>query len=325
MSMGFTSMGAQYTLRTDIWASQLQTNLYDDLIAMRWVKHLTEFPDGITFHIPSLGDAEIHDFSEGQAFVFNKFDEGEYTFSFDKYQYSGVSISEKYKRDSFYAQEVMSTFVPRMHRALMEAIEVRIFDRINSAHTTSNANQINGVDHRWVASGTGLNGGRILTFADFAKARLALVKANVPLRGNLIAVVDPVSAYTLETQANVVNLMTPNPQYQSIVSDSITNGMHFRFNIFGFDVYESNYLPRPTANETINTVSTTSPVVNFFFSGAGGDIAPVIGGFRQMPTVQSAFRMELQETQFAMVCEYGFQPYRKENIVCVLSDTNVVA
>lgn len=324
MSSGFTSMGAQYTLRTDIWQSQLQTNLYDDLIAMRWVKHLTEFPDGTTFHIPSLGDAEVHDYSEGQALQFNKFDEGEYTFSFDKYQYSGVSISEKYKRDSFYAQEVMAAFTPRMHRALMEAIEVRIFNRINSAHTASNANQINGTDHRWIGSGTAPNSGRILSFHDFAKARLSLVRANVPLRGNLIAVVDPVTAYSLETQANVVNLMTPNPQYQSIVSDSITNGMHFRFNIFGFDVYESNYLPR-SQNETINSISTTSGVANFFFSGAGGDIAPVIGGFRQMPTVQSAYRMELQETQFATICEYGFQPYRKENIITVLSDLDVVA
>lgn len=324
MSTGFTTINAQYTLRTDIWSSQLQTLLLDDLIAMRWVKHLTEFPDGVTFHIPSLGEAEVHDFAEGQALQYNKFDEGDYTFAFDKYQYSGNSISEKYKRDSFYAQEVMAAFVPRQHRALMEAIEVRIFDRINAAHTVSSANQINGVDHRWVGSGTAPNGGLIMTYTDFSKARLALVKANVPLN-SLIAVVDPTVAYSLENQSNVVNLMTPNPQYQGVVSDSMTTGMHFRFNIFGFDVYESNYLPRPTTQETINSKTTTTQVNNFFFSGAGGDIAPIIGGFRQMPTVQSKFNMDLQQTDFATITEHGWKAYRKENIISVLTDYNVVS
>lgn len=318
MSTGFTSMGAQYTLRTDIWSAQMQQNLYDELIAMRWVKHLTDFPDGTTFHIPMLGDAEIADFSEGQAVRYNKFDEGEYTFAYDKYQYSANSISEKYKRDSFYAQDVMAAFVPRQHRALMEAVETRIFNRMNALQSSASTNQINGADHRWVGSGTS----ETIHVNDFAKVRYALKKAMVP-QVNLIGIVDPSVAYALETQTNVTNLLTPSPRWGNMVHEGLTNGINFRFNIFGFDIYESNYLPGSIA-ETISGRTTTTAVANMFFSGVGGDLAPVVGGFRQMPTVQSKFNQDLQQTDFLTICEYGFKGYRSENLCIVLTDNDQV-
>src|SRR5258708_3607519 len=89
---------------------------------------------------------------------------------------------------------------PRQHRALMEAVETRIFAVANSGQTASNPNTINTADHRWVGHGTSQS----IVIADFAKADYALRKANVPMT-NLVAVVDPSVAYTLPTQANMVN------------------------------------------------------------------------------------------------------------------------
>jgi hypothetical protein len=109
-----------------------------------------------------------------------------------------------------------------------------------------------------------------------------------------------------------------------LVHDNMITGFKFRFNIFGFDVYVSNYLPRDIA-ETINGRSTTVGVANMFFSATPGDTMPIIGSVRQPPTVHSEFNKDLQQTEVLTITEYGFKLYRPENMVIVLSDTDQVS
>src|SRR6267378_4431577 len=151
---GFTDSTNQTLIRTNLWSRQIKELLLDELNAMKFVKVLSDFPDGYTLNIPSIGEAETADFVENQAVKYNQFDQGNFTFSFDQYKYSANAISEKFKRDSFYAQDVIAAFVPRQHRALMEAVETRIFAQANSGQTASNPNTINTADHRWVGHGT---------------------------------------------------------------------------------------------------------------------------------------------------------------------------
>lgn len=319
MSTGFTVMGDEHLIRANLWSRELKELLLDDLHGMRWVKMVSDFPDGTTINYPSIGEAETFDYDEGQAVQYSALDTGNFTFAFDQYKGSAHSISEKFKQDSYYVQEVIAAFVPRQHRAIMEAVETRIFERMNAYQTAANANQINGADHRWVGSGTN----EAMALKDFAKARYSLKKANVPLT-NLVAVVDPSVAYTIETQTNAVNLLSPQPKWGSMVNDGLVTGMNFRFNIFGFDVYESNYLPRDIA-ETVGGLSTTVGVANMFFSAASPEVLPVMGGFKQMPTVYSEFNKDLQQTEYLTIARYGFKVRRPENLIVVLTDTNVVA
>ena len=315
---GQTDMNNQYLIRTQLWSRQIKELLLDELNAMKFVKVLSDFPDGYTLNIPSIGEAETADFNENQAIKYNAFDTGNFTFSFDQYKYSANAISEKFKRDSFYAQDVIAAFVPRQHRALMEAVETRIFAVGNAGQTAANSNVINTASHRWVGSGVGQS----ITLADFQKAQYALTKANVPLV-NLCAVVDPSVAYTLATQANLVNLLTPEPMWSGVARDGIMTGFKFRFNIFGFDIYVSNYLPA-IASETVNSIAVTNGVANYFFSATPGDTTPWIGGFRQMPTVYSEFNKDLQQEEYLTIAEYGFKLYRPENMVIILTATGVV-
>lgn len=277
------------------------------------------FPDGNQLHIPSLGEATQKDFVEGDAIKYEKLDTGDFVFEIDQYKYSAQSVSAKFKRDSFYSNEVISSFVPRQHRALMEGYEARVFSRANAAQTASNVNAINGMAHRFVGSGTGER----ITISDFARARNSLFKANVPMR-NLVAVVDSSVAYTLETQANVTNLLTPMPKWGSMINEGISTGMNFRFNILGFDVYESNYLPNGLT-DTIETRQTSNGVANYFFSAGEGDLKPWVGAWRQMPTVESKWNMDTQEWEFATICEYGVKLFRPENLVTIITDLDVVS
>src|SRR5437660_656757 len=314
----FTDQNNEFLVRSNLWSRQLKELLLDDLNAMKFVRILQDFPDGYTFNIPSLGEAETQDFNENMAVRYTQMDQGNFTFSFDTYKYSATAISEKFKRDSFWSDQVIAAFLPRQHRALMEAVETNIFAKANSGQTASNLNTINTASHRWVTSGTS----QAITYADFAKAQYALVKANVPLN-NLCAVVDPSVAYTLATQANIVNSLSPQAMPERIINDGAVTGFKFVFNIFGFDVYISNYLPA-IASETINSISVTNGVANYFFSATPGDTLPWIGAFRQMPTVYSEFNKDLQQTEYMTIAEWGFKLYRPENLVTVLTSTSAL-
>jgi hypothetical protein len=319
---GFMDANTQFLLRTNLWSRHIKELLLDELNAMKFVRLIQDFPDGVQLNIPSIGEAETADFTEGQAIKYNAMATGNFTFVFDTYKYSANAISEKFKRDSFYAADVIAAFVPRQHRALMEAVETNILAKGNAAQVSGNPNIINLADHRWVGSGAG----SAIAFPDFARAHYALTKANVPLT-NLVAIVDPSVAYTLQTQANLVSLLSPMPMWENVIKDGAVTGFKFRFNIFGFDIYVSNYLPQ-IASETITTggtpLSVSSGVANYFFSAAPGDTLPWVGAFRQMPTVYSEFNKDLQQEEYLTIAEWGFKLYRPENFVTILTNTSVV-
>lgn len=318
---GFMDANTTNLFRTNLWSRTLKQLLLDELNAQKFVRILTDFPDGYTFNIPSLGEAHQYDFTEGQAIKYQSMDTGNFTFSFDKYKYSANAISEKMKRDSFYSQDVIASFIPKQHRVLMEGVETTILSVANSGQTVSDPNNINGAAHRFVGSGT-QNSVVSIALQDFARADNALFVANVPLR-NKCAIVHPSVAYTLQTQTNLVNLITPNPMWQPITNNGGITGFKFRFNVFGYDIYVSNYLPT-VGSETVSSVSVTSGVANYFFCADGGDLNPWIGAFRQMPTVYSEFNKDRQQEEYLTITEYGFKLYRPENMVTVLTSTAVV-
>jgi hypothetical protein len=315
---GFQDTNQQFLIRTNVWSRTIKELLLDELNAMKFVRIISDFPDGYVVNIPSIGEAETSDFTEGQAIKYNSMATGNFTFSFNQYKYSANAISEKFKRDSFYSADVIAAFVPRQHRALMEAVETNILAQANSGQISGNTNAINTADHRWVGSGTS----QAITFQDFARARYALFKANVPLT-NLVAIVDPSVAYTLETQANTVSLLSPMPMWESVIKEGAVTGFKFRFNLYGFDIYVSNYLPA-ISSETISSVTVTTGAANYLFSAAPGDTMPFIGGFRQMPTVYSEFNKDLQQEEYLTIAEYGFKLYRPENMCTILTATGVV-
>lgn len=313
----FSVANDQHLIRSNIWSPMLKEVLEDELLGLKYVKMLEGFPDGTTFNIPSIGQAEVYDYVEGQAVGYTGMDTGNFTFTITDYKASGTYITNQYKQDTFYLNEIVSSFVPKQHRAIMKAMEIDILDVGPNGQTASDLNAINGASHRWVGSGTN----EAIAPQDFALARYALAKANVPLT-NLVAIVDPSVEYTLSTMTNLVNVSN-NKAWEGIVRDGMSTGMRFRMNIYGFDVYVCQNLKNSIA-ETIDGRSTTVGVANLFFSAAP-DVLPFVGAIRQAPKVDSEYNKDLQREEYVTTCRYGFKLYRPENLCVVLTDTNVVS
>jgi len=314
---GFSYGTSEHLIRSNLWSSQIKEVLLDELFGTKYVDMITDFPDGDTLNIPSIGQAEVLDYDEGQTVRYTAMDTGNFTFTINKYKSSATYITNKMKQDSFYMSRLVSSFVPKQHRAIAKAMEVDIMALGNAGQTASDLNNINGANHRWVAAGTN----NVVVPQDFAKAKYALQKANVPMT-NLVAIVDPSVEYQLATTTNLVNLSN-NPRWEGIVRDGMSTGMKFVTNVYGFDVYVSQNLPRGIT-ETVNsrTVSTNG-VANYFFS-ASQDVLPFVGSIRQPPKVDSEYNKDLQREEYVTTCRYGFKLFRPENLVTVLSDASQV-
>ena len=311
--------------RTELWSATLKESLKDDLFATTWVDMIVDFPDGNQFTIPSIGDAQVSDYVEGQAVTYRPRDTGEFVFTIDEYLQSGDSITEKAMQDSFYAEKLMARFVPDQNRAIMEHFEATTLQKGEAVlgATPNGGYIINNARHR-VSGG---NAGRI-EVADFAYARYALQKANVPMT-NLVAIVDPSVEFTMNTLSNLVSL-SDNPMWEGIVKDGISTGMRFVKNIYGFDVYVSNYLPTVTDSAlperdgtTTNNFSSVNGKANYFFSAAGGDILPWKAAWRQPPKVDYKFDQDFQEHRWVTTTRYGVKLYRPENLVSIVTNPNV--
>lgn len=315
--MAHSTTNTEHLIRSDLWSSQLKELFEDELYATRYIDWLDGFPDGEVFHIPSIGQGVATDYEENQAVTYSQLATGDFTFRVTEYVQSGNYITNKMKQDSFYMSQLVGAFVPKQHRALMKRLEVDALRIGPERQTASDFNLINGVAHRWVGTGPSDS----ISLEDFARARLALQKANVPM-SDLVAIVDPSVEFTFNTLANITNVSN-NPMWQGIVRDGFGTGMQFRANVYGFDVYVSQNLAQGIS-ETIDAGVVANGVANIFFSNAPG-AGPLVGAVRQAPQVDSEYKKDLQREEFVTTMRYGLDLFRPENFVTILTDNTITA
>lgn len=323
--------GMQYSavstdlVRANLWSDQIKEVLKDLLQGQQYVNWMSNFPDGTTFNIPSIGEIPMRETSELTPVVYDSLDTGNFTFTIDRYVEAATYITDKAKQDSYYADQLIAGFLPKMRRAIEENLETSIF-ALAASQTAANANTINGASHRFVASG---NTNTTIAIEDFAKAKFALDKANASQRR--VAIIDPAQEYVLNTLTNLVNMSNPNPAFAGIVQEGFVNsttGLRFSKNLFGFDVYVSNYLSTITGTEAINadtrgSVTSPSGAVQNVFCSVGGDETPFKGAWRQMLNVEHERNKDLRRDEFVMNGRYGLKLYRPECMVVVLSNSTI--
>lgn len=314
---GLTTSNISHLTRAQLYSSEIKELLLDQLFAQQWVKWMTDFPDGDTINVPQVGQMEAMDYAENQAVKYQAIDTGNWDFTITEYKQAGTYVTNKLKQDAWLMSQVEPTLVPRMQRALAKQMELDVLSQGPRGQTADDYNAINGARHRFVASGAS----RAFTLEDFAQIMFALNMANVP-DANVIGIVHPSVAYTLATQTNVVNLLSPNPQWGNLVNEGFTKGMKFVRNVYGIDIYTSQNLYANTAAES--TIGASSGDINNIFFSVTPDLMPIVGAIRQSPNVDSEYNKDRQRDEYVVTCRYGFGFQRPENFVTVLSNPSVV-
>ena len=320
---GMSTANLTNLTRANLWSSELKEILQDEMQAQKYVRLLDGFPDGDTFNIPSIGDLQVDNYEEDTDVLFRPMDTGNFTFTIDKYLSSATYITKKAQQDAFYASQMESTFVPKQNRAIMAHFETTTFATPDSGVSANSTELIDSLKHRWAAAGSGAT----MDVTDFARAAYVLKKLNVP-DTNLVAIVDPSVEYTINTITNLTNISN-NPMWEGIVTSGIATGMRFVKNIYGFDVYTSNYLKTVTdsalavgASATTVNFGTDNGKLNLFFSAAS-DVNPFIGAWRQQPEVDYEYNKDKQRHEYVTTARYGVKLYRPENMIRVVTKTNV--
>lgn len=321
---GMTTSNMSQLTRAELWSSELKDVLKDEMMAQKYVRMLDGFPDGDTFTIPSIGQLQVDEYTEDTPVQYRPMDTGEFQFTINEYLSSGTYITKKAQQDAFYSSQLESAFVPEQRRAIMAHFETSTLAAPEVGIAANSTASIDGIQMRWAGSASGA----FVAVSDFARARYALKKNNVPDR-NLVAIVDPSLEYTLNTLTNLVSV-SDNPRWEGIVAEGIASGMKFVKNIYGFDVYTSNFLKTATDSALTNAASSPANVdfgtnngkVNLFFS-ADGVVGPLVGAWRQEPQVDYGYNKDLQRHEYVTTARYGVKLYRPENMVRVITKTNV--
>jgi hypothetical protein len=299
-------------------------NLDDYLLPEGLYRDVSDFGAGTTLNIKTVGTVTIQDAAEDTPLNFSPIDTGTVTLAITDYVGDAWKVSDELREDGSQIDQLMSMRAMESTRALGENHETKFLNVAGTSQTNANVNLVNGRPHRWVAGGAG-GTTRIITLEDFIAMKLAFDKANVPAGGR-IAIVDPVVEASLNSLQNLVNVSN-NPMFEGIVTDGFARDHKFVRNIFGFDIWTSNFLPVKTAQETINASSyglandtaEIGDVANVFMSIADDSTKPIMHAWRRQPKTEGWRDQEERADKFQVTSRFGFGAQRLDTLGVILT------
>ena len=165
-----------------------------------------------------------------------------------------------------------------------------------------------------------------MTISDFIAMKLAFDKANAPANGR-IAIVDPIVEATLNSLTNLVNVSN-NPMFEGMVTTGFAQTHKFVRNIFGWDVYTSNFLAAKTATEALdastyglaNDTAEIGDKANVFMCVADDSTKPIMHAWRRMPKTEGWRDEESRSDKFQVTSRFGFGAQRLDTLGVIFTD-----
>jgi len=298
-------------------------NLHDYLLPEGMWRDVTDFGSGTTLNIKTVGTVTLQDAAEDTPLNYSPIDTGTLQLTITDYVGDAWKVSDDLREDGSQVDTLMAMRAMESTRALGEHHETKFLTAVNAAQTGANLNLVNGRPHRWVGSAAA--NARTITLEDFIAMKLAFDKANVPAGGR-IAIVDPVVEATLNSLQNLVNVSN-NPMFEGIITEGFARDHKFVRNIFGFDIYTSNFLPSLAATEAINAssyglTSETAAVgdkANVFMCVADDSCKPIMHAWRRAPKTEGWRDNEERADKYQVTSRFGFGAQRVDTLGVILT------
>jgi hypothetical protein len=301
-------------------------NLHDYLLPEGLYRDVSDFGSGTTLNIKTVGTVTIQDAAEDTPLNFNPIDTGNITLTITDYIGDAWKVSDDLREDGAQIDSLMSMRAMESTRALGENHESRFLAVANAAQTNANVNLVNGRPHRWIGGGTGVTT-RVMSMSDLIAMKLAFDKANVPAAGR-IAIVDPIVEATLNSLTNIVNVSN-NPMFEGIITEGFAKDHKFVRNIFGFDIWTSNFLPLKTATEALNassynlanTTAAIGDVANLFMCVSDDSTKPIMHAWRRAPKTEGWRDNEERADKYQVTSRFGLGAQRVDTLGTILTTT----
>lgn len=323
MALMDSAWGATHLKRNEVYSTQIKEAFEDQTFAQGMVRFINDFGDGDNFKVSSIGELTIDQMSESVALPERRPDTGQFVFNINEFVGVKVPFTDKFLEDDFLASAAVASLPRKMKRAFDEYMETQVL-KLHQVQTNANANTINSAAHRLGASGTAGN----MVVDDFAYARFAMQKAKVPLSG-LVAIVDPSFEFNTNINSTMTNV-ADQPRWVGADGAGVTSndGVRFLNNIFGWDVFVSDYLDVATATEALfeydgSTAANVAvgDVYNLFMCMADDDAKPFMGAWRRNPGIKSWRDEDIETDYHQLSARFGLNLWRPESLVTIASNT----
>lgn len=327
---GINTQNSTAVIRAKIYSGILREQLEPELTAMNYVDVINSFPDGDRWEDVEMGAATVSDYHEGEEIDFKGIDFGTREFEINNYVNSGHYVTAKFAQDSYLAAQIMAKVPALEARAISADLETKILAMANDI-TLNDANEYNGMAHRFVAGDAEVGFGT-LTPEDFAYASVALKKVNYI--GPKVAIIPSFQEYKIVSNPRIKASLQYNPKFEGIVREGAMSGMKFSFNIYGWDVYTSEFLPVSDGETQLKDKEgkqSFSALTNCGLAVLFANISdrrPFRMAWRQMPKFEGQWNMAKQREEYVTVARYGVGLGDKENlitIVCADVDSTITA
>jgi hypothetical protein len=322
---GINTQNNAAAIRATIYSGVLRTQLEPELIAMKYVDVISNFPDGDKWQDVEIGNATVHDYVEGSDVTFDGLAIGTRDFEINRYLYSGHFITEKFSQDAYLAAQIAAKIPAIEARAIMAKLEKDIFALESECQTANDENVVDGYKHRFAAGYVDGSSGDVpgtITPSDISYGVAAL--DSLLYTGPKVMIVPSFQQHLIGTFGDLAKLSF-NPKWEGIVREGAVSGIHFAFSIYGVDVYVSNFLPKVTETLEMSSSSTSKTVtdgaVALMFANIP-DRRPFRMAWRMMPKFEGRWVMEKRREEYLTVGRYGVGAGDTKNLIGIVCKAN---
>jgi hypothetical protein len=296
-------------------------NLNDGFLPDNMFRNVSDFGNGTTLNIKTVGTVALQEVSEATPLVYNPIDTGQVQLTINNYVGDAWAISDILRQDGADIESLLASRAMESTRAFQEDAETRFLETCNNAQTAADANNVNGFAHRTIATGSN----KTLALADIIALGLAFDKANVPAQGRVL-IVDPVTAAVMSLHFTATYVANSAPKFVGMLDTSFANEGRFVTSLFGFDVYTSNRLPRATAIEAVGGGSSAvGDVANIAMCIADDNCKPIMYASRQAPSAETERNKDLRQDEFIVTARDGFGVQRLDTLAVIFTDATATS
>lgn len=289
-------------------------NLHDGLLPTNLYRNVSDFGNGTTLNIKTIGSATLQEITENEDLTYNPIDTGTVQLQITDYVGDAWFITDILRQDASQVEALHAARAQEAVRAIQENFETRFLATMNAGQVSGDRNLINEFSHRFRASGTN----ETLTEADLIDMALAFDKANVPMEGR-IAIVDPVSAAAFSKRAQLTsNLDVARPLTEELVKNGFHKEHKFVTDMYGWMIWTSNRLPE-TGSESFTLfdgtgADTTNGTANIFMCVSSDQVKPGMIAWRQPPRVETGRNRTKKRDEFDNTARWGVGVQRLDSL-----------
>lgn len=320
--MSNTTVNTGAFINDEQYSSFILTNLHDIMLPETFYRNVTDFGSGTTLNIKTVGTRAIQDAAEDSDLAYSPIDSNTITLTISEYVGDAMYVTDELKEDGTQVEQLVAMSAVETARAIEEDFETKFFLTAYNGQTASDPNNVNGFAHRKLASGTNEQ----LVEGDLIDMALAFDKANVPMGGR-VAIVDPVVAATFNKLVTTTAGLDRTPMFQSVWESGFAREHKFVGNIYGWDIYTSNRLPRVPAGTDIDGTNsvTNEGIANLFMCVLDDNCKPVMAAWRRTPRSETERNKDKRRDETVTTARYGFGVQRLDTLGVIVTDATATS